>query len=202
MSPGRSDQSRISAELSILHPPARSLLDDYISLEVYWFIRGFDALLSTKGQARAKYKEPNYSEKSGSQSTVNRTESNKSIPFLPPSFLPSTTVLSQWDFSHRKFGLPSPGKPAATESRYTTYSACWVFSCFHNPPNFDMDYGIFNVHTHVNACDCTRGCTDTGRESALKADSGRKIPCRTARIEPESATCRSDALATELHPHP
>ena len=24
-----------------------------------------------------------------------------------------------------------------------------------------MDYGIFNVHTYVNACDCTRGCTDT-----------------------------------------
>ena len=30
----------------------------------------------------------------------------------------------------------------------------------------------------VNACDCTRGCTDTRkRESALKVDSGRKIPC-------------------------
>ena len=23
-----------------------------------------------------------------------------------------------------------------------------------------MDYGIFNVHTDVNACDCTLGCTD------------------------------------------
>ena len=28
-----------------------------------------------------------------------------------------------------------------------------------------MDYGIFNVHTDVNACDCTRGCMDTVRES-------------------------------------
>ena len=35
------------------------------------------------------------------------------------------------------------------------------------------------MHTDVNACDCTWGCTDTVRESALKVDSGRKIPCRT-----------------------
>ena len=35
------------------------------------------------------------------------------------------------------------------------------------------------MSTDVNACDCSRGCTDTVRESALKVDSGRKIPCRT-----------------------
>ena len=35
-----------------------------------------------------------------------------------------------------------------------------------------MDYGIFNVHTDVNACECTLGCADTVRESALKIDSG------------------------------
>ena len=44
-----------------------------------------------------------------------------------------------------------------------------------------MDYGIFNVHTDVNACDCALGFTDTVRESALKVDSGRKIPCRTGK---------------------
>ena len=42
-----------------------------------------------------------------------------------------------------------------------------------------MDYRISNVRTDVNACDSTRGCTDTVEESALKVDSGRKIPCRT-----------------------
>ena len=42
-----------------------------------------------------------------------------------------------------------------------------------------MDYRIFIVRTDVNSCDCTRGCTDTVRESALEVDSGRKIPCRT-----------------------
>ena len=39
-----------------------------------------------------------------------------------------------------------------------------------------MDYGIFNVHTYVNACNCAQGCTDTVTECALKADHGRKIP--------------------------
>ena len=42
-----------------------------------------------------------------------------------------------------------------------------------------MDFGIFNVHTVVNACNYTQGFTDTVRESALKVDSGRKIPCCT-----------------------
>ena len=71
------------------------------------------------------------------------------------------TVLSQWDFSHRRFGLLSPGK-ASTQPMVRA-------GCFR----------IFNVRTIVNACDCTRGCTDTVRESALKVDSGRKISCRT-----------------------
>ena len=42
-----------------------------------------------------------------------------------------------------------------------------------------MDYGIFNAHTDVNACDCTWECMDIARESALKVDSGRKIPRST-----------------------
>ena len=51
--------------------------------------------------------------------------------------------------------------------------------CCHNTPNSDMDYGIFNVRTDVNTSDCTRGCTNTERDSALKVDSGKEIPCRT-----------------------
>ena len=69
-------------------------------------------------------------------------------------------------------------KPAATESRYPNCNACWVFQCFHNSPNSNMDYAIFNVCTNVNARDCTWGCADTVRESALKVDSERKFPCR------------------------
>ena len=45
------------------------------------------------------------------------------------------------------------------------------------------------------------GCTDTPRESALKVDSGRKIPCLTG-----NQTCLSSMLvrlsANELHPQP
>ena len=71
------------------------------------------------------------------------------------------------------------GKPVATESRNPTYCACWVFKCFHNLPNSDMVFRIFNLCTNVNACGCTQGCTDTVRESAPKAASGRKISCHT-----------------------
>ena len=43
-----------------------------------------------------------------------------------------------------------------------------------------MDYGIFNVRTDVNACNCTRGCMATVRESALKVDWEKNpLPCRT-----------------------
>ena len=63
-----------------------------------------------------------------------------------------------------------------------------------------MDHGIFNVRKDVNVCDRTRRYTDTGRESAKKVDSGRKIPCRTQGIKPASAACRSDALPGQLHP--
>ena len=60
------------------------------------------------------------------------------------------------------------GKPVATKSRYPAYVLSRVFQCFYNPPNSDMDYGIFNVRTDINAYDCIWGFTDAVRESALK----------------------------------
>ena len=79
-------------------------------------------------------------------------------------------------------GCFSRGKPAATQFHYPTCGACWVFQCFHNPPNSDMDYRIVNMPTDVKACDCTQGCMDTIKEFALKVDSWRKIPCRTGEL--------------------
>ena len=73
-----------------------------------------------------------------------------------------------------------PGESHLQQSRVTqprVHAGC--FECFQTPPNSDMDHGIFNVRTVVNACDCARGCTDTVRESAIKVDSWRKIPRRT-----------------------
>ena len=32
--------------------------------------------------------------------------------------------------------------------------------------------GIYNAHIDVDRCDCTRGCTDTVRQSELKDESG------------------------------
>ena len=65
-----------------------------------------------------------------------------------------------------------------------------------------MDRRIFNLRADVNACDCTWGCTDTARESALKVDC-EKIPRPTRESSlRRSAACRPDALLTELHPHP
>ena len=100
-----------------------------------------------------------------------------------------------------KSGCFLRGKPAATESRYLIYGACWVFLCFHNPPNSDMDYRIFNVRPYANACDCTLGCTDTRKRVCPEGWPWEKNPLPHRRIEPASATCRSDSLPTELHPH-
>ena len=43
------------------------------------------------------------------------------------------------------FGCFPWRNPAATVM-YLTYGACWVFYCFHNPWNSDMDCSIFNMH--------------------------------------------------------
>ena len=59
-----------------------------------------------------------------------------------------------------------------------------------------MDYGIVNMHTDVNARDCTRGCTDTVTESALKVASARKIPCRTG--ESNLRRQRADPMLHQL----
>ena len=83
-------------------------------------------------------------------------------------------------FLPREIRVAFPGESQLRQSRATQptmHAGC--FECVHNTPNSDMDYGIFNVRTDVTACDCTRGCTDTVRESALKVVSGWKNPGRT-----------------------
>ena len=75
-------------------------------------------------------------------------EDNESVMWTLPSvtkfycccfFL---TLLCHWDLSCRKVGCFPWGKPAATESRYPTYSASQVYKCFHNPLASDMDFRI------------------------------------------------------------
>ena len=70
-----------------------------------------------------------------------------------------------------------------------------VSACLHNPSHSGMDYMILDVQLDVNACDCIQGSTDTARESALKVNSGRKIPCRPG----ESNLCQRRASPMLYH---
>ena len=77
--------------------------------------------------------------------------------------------------------LPFPGESQLRQSRatqHTVHAGRFSVSIIIRRI-LDIDYSIFNVRTDVNACDCTRGCTDTPRESALTVDSRRKISGRT-----------------------
>ena len=94
------------------------------------------------------------------------------------------------------------GKPAVTELRYPTYGACWMFLCFHNLPNSAMDYGIFNVRTDVNACECTQGVYWHPKRVSTESWLWEKNPLPHQGIKPALAACQSDALPTELHPRP
>ena len=80
---------------------------------------------------------------------------------------------------------------------FVTYGACWTCLCCHNSPNSDMDcrMRIFIVYKDVNACNCTQGCTDTERGSALwKLTLGRKPLV--------SAVWQSHALTNWTTSHP
>ena len=71
-------------------------------------------------------------------------------------------------------------KPAATESRYSTYGVRWVCFCFHNAPNSDMDYRIFLTCAQMSMHAIAHwGVRTQIRESTLEVDSRRKIPCYT-----------------------
>ena len=77
-----------------------------------------------------------------------------------------------------KFGSPHPTEAQQPQGqRYPFLSVCVVLQCVHTMVWLPV-LGICNVHTHVDACDCTGGCTDTVRESATEVASERKIPCR------------------------
>ena len=69
-------------------------------------------------------------------------------------------------------------------------------NCCHNPPKSDMNYRIVIVRTDVNACDCTRGCTDTRKRGCSESWLWEKIPCRTgeSNLRQGRNGTRSDAL--------
>ena len=59
-----------------------------------------------------------------------------------------------------------------TQTDTFTFRACWVIvGCFHNPPNSDMGYRIFNVRACVFFWGLCRVCTEFTPE---KSQGGRK----------------------------
>ena len=65
-------------------------------------------------------------------------------------FLFSRTILCHWDFSYGKFGLLCASH--LQQLCYQTYGTCWVFQCFYNLQNSDMDYVIFYIWLDINSC--------------------------------------------------
>ena len=72
-------------------------------------------------------------------------------------------------------------------------SACWVFSCFRNPPNSDMDYRIFNVRTWSFLC--VHIHTGFGH-----TDESAQHFCAPGRVQ--TSDLESDALPIEPSRHP
>ena len=103
------------------------------------------------------------------------------------TFKKNTTVLSQWDFPHGKFGLLPPGKASCDRIALPKLLCMLGVLVFHNPPNSDMDYRIFNVRTDVNACVCTQGCTDTRKRVCNERSLWVKNHLPHRGIEPASA---------------
>ena len=66
-----------------------------------------------------------------------------------------------------KFGTPYRGKATAAATVALPTQSCWVFSCFRNPPNCDMDCRIFSVRTWSFLCVhiYTQGVGHTDNES-------------------------------------
>ena len=89
-----------------------------------------------------------------------------------------TTVLSQWDFSHGKFGLPSPGKSQLRQSRATqptAHAGCFSVSIIHRTLTWTTG-SLTCAQINVSACDCTRECTDARKRVCTESGLWEKNP--------------------------
>ena len=90
--------------------------------------------------------------------------------------------LFQWNFSHGKFRLLFQGK-AICDSHTTqpmVYAGCFSVSIIHQTLTWTTEsLACAPMFMHVIV---HRGARTHLRESALKVDSGRKIPCRTGEL--------------------
>ena len=103
----------------------------------------------------------------------------------------------------REIRVASPGKGNNSRKSSAThsYQCVWYFRVFKQRHGCQCWGSLTGVYILMDAI-AHEGSTDTVRESALKVDSGKKNPLPHRGIEPASSECRSDTLATELHPRP
>ena len=89
-------------------------------------------------------------------------------------------MMSQWDFSHGKFGLLCPGENQPRQSRAaqpTVHAGCFSVSKIHRTLTWTTgSLMCAQILMHAIAHRSVRTHTI---ESALKVGSGRKISCRT-----------------------
>ena len=74
----------------------------------------------------------------------------------------------------REFRVTLQGVQQPQEQRYPFLPVCAVFSRVHTMVWVSVS-GIFDVHTDVDACDCTRGLYGHRTKVCTKVDSGRNI---------------------------
>ena len=85
------------------------------------------------------------------------------------------------------------------EQRYPFLTVCAEFSCVQTKVSLPM-LGIFNVHTDVTVCHCTRGPYRHSKRVSTESWLLEKNPLPPQRIEPTSTACPLNTIPTELHP--
>ena len=107
-----------------------------------------------------------------------------------------TAILSHWDFSHGKFGFLSPEESQLQQScatQPTAYAGCFSVSIIHRTLTWTTgSLTCAQMLMHAIAHKGVYGLRK--RESALKVDSGRKLPAA-----PGNRTCRQRRAGPTLH---
>ena len=135
-----------------------------------------------------------------SNQQTNKTTMEANFYFFFSLHILFTTVLSQWDFSHGKFGLLSPGKAGCDShaTQPTVHARCFSVSIIHQTLTWTTrSLMCAQILMHAVA---HGGYMDTHKRVCTESWLWEKNPLLHQGIEPASAACWSHALPTELHP--
>ena len=110
--------------------------------------------------------------------------------------------MSQWDFSHGKFVLPSLGKASCDRVALPNLRCMQGVLVF--PKSTELWHGLRNIYV-AHGCKCMRlhtGMYGHRKRVCIESWLWEKNPLPHRGIELASAACPSDSPPTELHPHP